>query len=188
MNFEEGKIIDKFVVGKDIEIVLRYPKAGDAKQLMGNYKKIMKETEFLSRITPLTLSEEKKWLKETLSKIKNKDSVFLLAVADKKIVGSASIRRRTEESHHHAGVFSIAVSQEFNGLGIGSKLAENIMKMARTINLEIIESCCFSDNERSLRLHKKFGFKAIGKFPKGLKKKNKYYDEILLYKILVSKQ
>ncbi len=192
MKFSEGKIIDKFFVerdGRKMEVILRYPRMRDAKQIMESYNKAIKETNLLSTINQCSLEKEKKWLKEIIDKMKSNNAVLLLVIADGKIVGNASVIRNKEEAMHHVGIFGIAINQEFTGMGIGSRMTKTILNLARNqMGLEIVKSCCFSGNEPSLRLHKKSGFRVIGKIPKGLKKKNKYRDEILLYKLLVSKQ
>lgn len=189
MKFIEGKIIDKFIAGKNIEVILRYPRMSDAKQLMKFYNKVIKETDFLSRIKLVTISEETKWLKEMMEGMKNNNAILLIVVADGRIRGTTTIIRNREHAMHHVGLFGIAILQEFTGMGIGSKLTQKILNLAKTyMKLEIVKSNCFSENKASLKLHKKFGFKVIGKIPDGFKKKkenkNRYWDEILLYKKL----
>ncbi len=188
MKFREGKIIDKFVAGKDIEVVLRYPKAGDAKQLMQFYNKVTSETGFLSRTSHVKIKEQKKWVAEIMKKSKKNDAVLVLAESGGKIIGNSSITRRPDEIHRHIGVFGIAILQEYTGKGIGYKLTKLLLEMSRPMKIDIVQSCCHAGNKPSLGLHKKFGFRIAGKFPKGIKRSNKYSDQILLYKILVSKQ
>src|SRR3989338_6456128 len=124
MKFREGKIIDRFFVeknGRKIEVVFRYPRMGDAKQLMEFYNKAIKETDFLSTIKPVALSEEEKWLKEMIDGMKKNNAILILVYVNEKIYGTTTIIRNKEQAMHHVGVFGIAINQEFTGMGIGSK-------------------------------------------------------------------
>ncbi len=177
MNFKEGKTIDKFIVekdGKEIEVVFRYPKMSDARQIMESYNKIINETPFLSSVKPVSLDKEKKWLKEILKDTKKNDATMMIAEVDSNIIGNASVIRDKKEAMKHTGIFGIVLIHKFTGIGIGSRLTETILNLAKNnMKTEIIKSKYFSGNEQSLKLHKKFGFKVIGKIPDGFKKKIK---------------
>lgn len=187
MKFKEGKIIDTMNIeknGKKIEVVLRYPKKGDFKDVWKFYNKVIKETEGLSRFSPVTLSEEKKWIDGVLGKMKKGSMTQILVESNGKIVGSASIERKKEERRSHVGDFGIAVLQEFTGIGIGKKLIIEIEKESRKMNLGIIALSVHGKNKVAQNLYRKMGFRISGTIPKSVKTGNGFDANITMYKVL----
>ena len=186
MKFKEGKIIDRFKIKKekDIEVILRYPKMSDAKQLMNFINKATKETEFLARISKVKLSEEKKWLKDRLNGMKKGNEFDIVVEINGKIIGNCTIIRKSKDAEKHIGSFGIALLQDYTGLGIGPRLAKRIFEEAKKNGIEIIESSYYAKNNPSKKFHKKLGFRIIGIFPKGIKRKGKYSDHVIVYKNL----
>ena len=70
-------------------------------------------------------------------------------------------------------------------LAAWTMVANTLMNHAKKIwKSEIVNSNYCSDNIASAKLHKKLGFKIIGKVLDGVKLKNKYLDDILVMKNL----
>lgn len=186
--FKQGLILERFKVKKNnktVEVIFRYPKKTDTNALLENYNKIISETDFLSRQKKVTLKEEKKWLLDTLKKMKKKDKIMLLIEVNKKIIGAADIDRHKEDTTQHRATFGIAMLQEFTGLGIGPRLSKLIMNLGKKeMNLELIMSSYFKGNRPSEKLHKRLGFRLIGKMPKARKRKAGYQKEVFVYKLL----
>ena len=184
MRFREGKIVEKFTAKNDKEIVFRFPKMSDSLQLMKYFNKVMKETDFLAHFRKVSLKKEREWLKNVINEMKRNEKIYLIVESNGKIVGSGEVRREKSDAEKHIGVFGIALLQEFTRLGIGTRLAKLLFKMAKNIGIEVIRSSYYSNNNASKRLHEKLGFKVIGRFPKARKRGNKYTDAIMVYKIL----
>ena len=185
---KEGKIVDRVKIkigNKEIEIVIRYPKKSDLTKIWKFYNKVIKETEFLSRFSPVSLKEEKKWLKDVFQKIKKKNLVYLLVEHEGRIVGSTTVGREPDQSHLHEGVYGISILQSYTGFGIGKKLTNHVISLARKeMKLEIIYLIVFGKNKIAQKFYRKSGFKYVGKIPKGVKRGKKYQDEIIMYKVL----
>ncbi|MFD2239274.1 GNAT family N-acetyltransferase [Aureimonas populi] len=99
----------------------------------------------------------RKWLEPSSPRVLN-----LSAELDGRVVGAAALRpffgRRA-----HAAEFWIAVHEDFNGRGIGSRLMEAIIDTADNwLNVTRIEMTVFTDNERAIALYRKFGFEIEG--------------------------
>ena len=58
---------------------------------------------------------------------------------------------------------SIYVAADFRGRGIGSALMEEIVISSEANGIWTLVSSVFPENESTLRLHKKFGFREIGR-------------------------
>ena len=187
MKFEEGKVIGRIFVpkGKDMmEIVIRFPKKTEAFAIWKFFNKVIRETEFLFRVTPVSLEEERKWLAGMIRGSKHNNRVYLVAECGKAIIGSVSITREAEASRH-VGDYGICILQEYTGLGIGTKLTKCAIKLAKSdMKLEIIKLNVYSKNKIALNLYKKMGFIRAGKIPKGVKKKSGYMDNIIMYKVI----
>ena len=187
MKFKEGKIVEIFYVNKGKEktpVIIRYPKKTDLREIWKFYNKVIKETEGLSRVSPVTLGDEKKWIDDVLKSIKRDDKCQILAEANQNIVGSVGIHRLLEERRKHVGGFGIAILQEYAGLGLGKKLMEKIEEDAMKMNLRIIELHVHGKNKIAQNLYKKMGFKIAGKTPKAVKIRGGYDDDVLMYKVL----
>ncbi len=189
MKFKEGKIISRLFIeknGKQMEIVIRAPKRSDVKAAWRFYNKVIRETEFLSRITPVSMKDEKKWLSDTIIKLKKKNAVFLFAEHNGKIVGSCDVHLQPfSESDRHVGTYGIAILQEYTDIGLGSKMSRCLFSIAeKELKTEIIQLSVYSNNKIAQRVYKKLGFRYAGKIPKGIKHRSGYQDNIIMYKAL----
>jgi len=127
-----------------------------------------------------SLNEEKKWLEEQLRKIKNRKSVFLVAESNTKVVGTASITLG-EGRQNHVGNFGITIRKGYRGIGLGSYLTAEIIKLAkRKLPPKIIRLNVFSTNKPAINLYKKYGFKKVASIPKQINYKLKLLDEIIM--------
>lgn len=181
-------IIDKFKIdGK--EVVFRYPKKTDAKLMLAYINKAVDESiqagGRIGRIKKFNLEDEERWLKDLLNRVKKKESVQLVAESGNKIIGSAGIGIESADVNRHVGVFGIVILEEFTGHGIGTKLSNYIINLAK-INLktELVKLSCFSSNKRAENFYKKLGFQSLGIIRNGLKFRNKYFNDILMVKYL----
>src|SRR3989344_4068399 len=110
-------ILDTFDLnGK--KMLIRYPKLSDYKELRKFYNKTIEESlnkgGQLSSIKPVTPKQEKEWTKRAVESIKKKNSVYILAEANGKIIGSASVER-VRNAHGHVGTFGIVILEKFTG-------------------------------------------------------------------------
>lgn len=187
MKFREGKVTEKLRVeknGKQLEIIIRFPGKNDLRIIHAFYNKVVKETEFLSRVTPVSLREEKKWLDNVLKGVRKGDKIQLLAECNGRVIGSASVERKSEQRRTHTAGFGICILREFTGLGLGKSMMTSIEKEARKTDLKILELSVFGKNRIAQNLYKKMGFKVTGKIPHAVKIRKGYDDDILMYKVL----
>ena len=189
MKFKEGKIISMIYVeknGKKLPIVFRYPKKSDVREAWKFYNKVIKETEFLSRITPVSLKDEKKWIDTILAGMKKGNKVQLFTEYEGRIIGSASVERKSEERLKHVGGFGICILQEFTGVGIDTLLMRGIEKSAMDMNLKIMKLSVYGKNKIGIGLYRKMGFKIAGRIPKAVKTSKGFDDDVIMYKVLKS--
>ena len=135
--------------------------------------------------------EEKKLSKSTfislLRKIKKNKLPFILAIKDDDVIGLAFVNKFREKSgyrftHEH----SIYVHPNYLNNGYGSIiLNELIIQCKKNKNIKnLIAVIGSSDNDASIKIHKKYGFKLIGTIIKAGYKKNKWIDSVYMQKRL----
>jgi len=125
----------------------------------------------------LTRESEERFIKGFKSSKKN---LMLVATLDGKIVANASVERNKTPRFNHRAELSVVVKRELWGKGIGSRLIELLIDFARESGIEILYLEARSDNERALKLYRKFGFSSIGTYKKFFKINNKYHDAELM--------
>ncbi|MBI3190621.1 N-acetyltransferase [archaeon] len=184
---EDQKVARLFLLKKNkmTEIVIRTPKKGDLEDAWKFYNKVIKETSFLSRLMPVKLVDEKKWLNDTIISNKKKKSINLFAVHDGKIVGSCDVHTNKNERMKHVGTFGICILQDYTRCGLGTKLTQTILGLAKKeLKIKIAELSVYSNNLIAQRLYRKIGFVHAGKIPKGIRQGKKFVDNIIMYKVL----
>lgn len=88
----------------------------------------------------------------------------LVAVEDGRVVGWAAVSP-TSSRECYAGVVehSVYVDQEKRGRGIGAALLHALVESAEAGGIWTIQSSIFPENEASVRLHERVGFRVVGR-------------------------
>jgi len=92
-------------------------------------------------------------------------AVFLpLVVSDQNnVVGFAFLKiKRRKPNGHFSAELGIVVDAAHRRKGLGSKLMENLLKLAQQENVYEVFLTVLSDNVKAIRLYEKYGFKKIG--------------------------
>ena len=157
-----------------INIVQATPE--DAKEMVEFTKIVGSETDNLSFGSEgIGLTSETQRTLETINK--SNKAIFLLAKDDEKIVGISSFVMNRNSRMNQRGEIAITILKDYWSLGIGSQMVAMLIRYARDVaKAKLIHLEVRSDNERAIRLYKKFGFKTIGTFPKYLCIDNQTYD------------
>lgn len=93
------------------------------------------------------------------------DGLFsLVACADGEVIGSIALNTSpTRWRMRHVGDIGMAVRDDWQGRGVGSKLVEAALDLADNwLNLSRIELHVFTNNTAGIALYKKFGFEVEG--------------------------
>lgn len=106
------------------------------------------------------------WKPQNLkSELQNVSSKYIVAKENGEIVGLAGIWYSVDDAH----ITNIVVRKNYRNKGIGSRLLENLIELAKTktsLTLEVN-----TKNEIAQKLYLKYGFKNLGI-------RKKYYDGI----------
>ncbi len=152
----------------------------DAEELLEYCKATGGESDNLSfgaEGLPVSVEQEKDWLK---GMSESEKQVFLVAKEDGRIVGTAALSGFAKPRMDHRGEIAISVRKAMWGRRIGTRLMEELIRWAGQFDLEIISLEVRSDNERAIRLYRKFGFETFGTF-RGFMKIN---GELITYDLM----
>ena len=146
-------------------VEIRKAEAADAEKLLEYCRQIGGETDnltFGSEGISMTVEQETAYLEGIYNSCKQ---IYLIAVEDGEMVGSAQFSGFVKPRLAHRGEISISVRKAFWGKGIGSRLMEELIRFARDVaKVEMISLEVRSDNVRAIGLYEKFGFQKTGTF------------------------
>lgn len=82
----------------------------------------------------------------------------------------------------YSGVAEVSIYIDSNhlGKGLGSRLMEELIRSSEINGIWTLVSSVFPENEATLKLHSKFGFRIIGKRERIAKLDGKWRDTVLL--------
>ena len=182
MRFEEREITLK----DGRQCILKPNSSEYAEQMLEYLKKTPDETDFLLRYpdeVKWTLEEEQKILDDFLE---NPYAIMMVAVVDGKVAGNCGIHFSNKlKTRHRAGV-AIALCKEFWNLGIGTRMFEEMEKLALTKTyVQILELDFVEGNTRARALYEKMGYKITGRRPEAIcLKDGTLLDEYMMQKKL----
>ena len=172
----------KTKTGKTVSF--RYLGIDDVQIITDFINKASKEKTFITfQGEILSLEDEQKYIQSKVEAIEKKEAVALLAFIDNKLIGSSGIDLEIKIKSHQ-GLFGIIIDHDCRGEGVGKILMELVVKEAikNIKGLKIITLEVFGSNFIAQSLYKKMGFVEFGRLPQGIKYKDNFEDEILMYK------
>ena len=178
---QTGKVLCRFTAKTGKEVVLRAPRWEDLDNLVEHINSLVDEGAEIYQDTKVTREQEAEWLGTKLANIEKKKSVFLVAEADRRVVGTSDVEKRRGPSNH-VGDVGIAIQKDYRNIGIGTAMFETIIPEAKRMGVEILFLRAFSTNKAARHLYKKMGFKETGRAPKIFYKNGKYIDEVTMTK------
>ena len=126
----------------------------------------------LNTWVPLTLSSIKPLRKILRKLLPFSVYISICCLCSNEITGFAFIRLR----NGHYGSLGIVIRDEFQGMGIGSKLMDYLITLARREGLRKIRLTVLADNYRAIKFYEKFGFEKTKFIREGDIYRGKKYD------------
>lgn len=130
----------------------------------------------------ISLKGEEKWLKDKLEYIKKKKAVFLVAEHNGAIIGTTGIDSRIWRQSH-IGEFGITIKKGYRGIGLGTRLMKEIIKLAKRElkpKPKILRLTVFPTNKPAMNLYKKLGFRVVAKVPRQIQYKGRLISEVIM--------
>jgi ribosomal protein S18 acetylase RimI-like enzyme len=128
--------------------------------------------------------EEEKDMTEDEWKRRIKNALF--ALSKDRLVGMiVVVFRARAKTKHVADLFGVYVNKEYRNRGIGKKLIEGALKIIkRNLNVTKIKLTVNPEQSSAVRLYERFGFESVGRLKTELKVHGRFYDEIIMEKLL----
>lgn len=147
---------------------------------------LIEEEDLINLNKKLSFSQEKKWLKEQLRRMKNHRAVYLIAETNNKVVGSTRVYLG-EGRGSHVGHFGITIKKGYRGIGLGSYLMGEVIELAKKElkpKPKLLKLEAFPINKPAIKLYEKYHFKKVAVIPKQREYRDKLYDEIIMLRYL----
>jgi L-amino acid N-acyltransferase YncA len=93
----------------------------------------------------------------------------LLAEADGRIVGDATLHRRAFGWMSHVGRLRVATAEAYRHKGLGTKLVEALIQVAGRVDLDKVDVGLMADQTLALRAFERMGFVRTARFPEHVK-------------------
>jgi RimJ/RimL family protein N-acetyltransferase len=163
--------------------LIRQPVESDAENII-NYSKFLFASSDQLLTTPgeynMTIEKEKQWI---TSANQDQNTLVLVAEANGQIIGLLFFFPQTKIKIAHTGEFGVSVHPDFQGIGIGRKLVEVLLKWAlENTRIEKVFLSVFATNHKAIKLYQDLGFREEGRHVKAVKQLNgEYVDVVQMY-------
>ena len=166
-------------------MLIREIKPDDAENLVNLIKRVETEAEYMlmeSGERKTSPEQQRKHL-ERLEKQGNA-TIFVAENEDSELVGYLIVIGGSVNRTKHSAYLVIGVLKEYRGVGIGTRLFQELDAWAKTKNLLRLELTAVTQNDPGLSLYKKMGFEIEGTKRKSLLIDGAFFNEYFMSKIL----
>ena len=162
----------EFILKNGMKVVFKTPEVTDAPLLLNNIIAVSASTDNLNSLPEDYDSFLKDITKEEsfISGYRDGDNYLIAVYKDDMIIGSSTINFRKLKKEKHRSTVGIAIREEYQNLGIGSYLFDEMINIAKEKDgVEQIELTVISTNHQAKHLYTKKGFFKTGDLPRHLK-------------------
>lgn len=169
-----------------IEVLLRNAHEKDAGAIMKIKAGILSEKVFMLREEDEANLNEESERSEIAEHLESEGSVYIVAEISEEVVGFLEFMNGSLKRTKHSGMFSVYITGEFRGNGIGRLLLEMLIHWAeKHMLIEKVTLAVFSTNAAAIGLYEKMGFKIEGICPRDMKLSDgSYIDSVLMYRFV----
>lgn len=154
--------------------------ASDLPSILNIYNYAVKYLAASFDIEEKSLAERETWFSEHQGKYP-----LIVAELNGTVVGYCCLTKfRDKAAYSRSSELSIYIEPGHWGEGIGTALMQNLLLRAKKLGYHAIVAGITSDNEVSIRLHKKFGFELVGCFKEVGFKFSRWHD-VHFYQLLI---
>lgn len=145
---------------------IRIPHEEEAEELLGFFKQVYNETDYLLRYPQevvLTVEDERKFIRK---QIESERSLFIVAEVDGEIIASAQFSSFSELLKcRHRAVCAVSVLEKAQGAGLGHEMMRCLMFNIHNLGYLQLELEVVSENIKAKGLYEKLGFIKTGCTP-----------------------
>jgi len=142
---------------------------------------VIKESHFLARRHKISYEESLQFID---TYFKHPNTIYLVALHKQKLVGHISSLPRLEDLLDHIVNIGYLVHPNYRKKGVASSLMEKLIFAAKQTNsIKIMVAEVAADNNASINLLKKYGFKEFGRLINGFKIIDENFVDLLYFSI-----
>jgi L-amino acid N-acyltransferase YncA len=127
-----------------------------------------------------TAEERRQWLAS-----RGPRHPVIVAEVDGQVVGWGSLNAfNPRKAYDHAADFSVYVERAWRGKGVGRRLLERLVELARQIGYHKMVLSAFPFNTAGIALYERLGFRTVGIYKEQGLLDGKWVDTIIMEKLL----
>ena len=152
----------------------------DTREFQRFINTLTREKTYLLVDKPITLKEEKQWLKTQLLELKKGDQIYLKALVNGRLIGDCFAKPGFGRNRGNINL-GIALAKKWRGKGVGHLLLTELIEQSeqkwhpKNIYLQVV-----SANTTAHRVYESLGFRIIARLPNWFEYDKKYLDEYFL--------
>lgn len=158
----------------------------DAQEVLDVFLATHEQTDYLSSYKDEATFDaefERKFLTDIEDSEKE---IYLCAVVDGRIVGTASVFSIGPNKVKHRAEFGIAIDKDYWGIGIGQALTAACIAFAKNAGYSQLELEVVDDNTGAISLYQKMGFVEFGRNPRGFLSRFQGWQELVSMRLELS--
>ncbi len=163
--------------------VIRNAVGDDAADVLANFLLTHEQTDFLSSYKDEAAFDEAFEEQFLLEKERSDREIYLCAVVDGHIVGTAGIDSIGASKVSHRAVLGIAIDKKFCGIGIGRALVAACIDCAKAAGYRQLELEVVGENNHAIALYTSMGFREFGRNPRGFHSRYQEWQELISMKL-----
>ena len=171
-------LFKEFKNGMTLEI--KIPEEKDCASLVEMMRKTYEQSEFLTQYPDefnISVEDEIKWI----SKFDQKVSSMLIVKDGYQVVGNAAINPVGKaDKLKHRCTFGIAILNDYQGMGVGRCLTQEMIQFASKAGYKQIELEVVVRNNKAMNLYLSEGFKVYGTRPHHYGYRDGHYEDVYL--------
>jgi ribosomal protein S18 acetylase RimI-like enzyme len=158
------------------QVQIRPARESDAASFCEAVKVVAAEKWHLATVDGFSIEQTRAFLKRVM----DDSQPQVMAVVEDNVVGFCDILPNAATGFTHVGRLGMGVRSEWRRQGIGRRMLDACLSLARNAGIEKVELEVFSDNVAALRLYDSFGFSEEGLKARGRKFEHRYQDVKLM--------
>ncbi len=160
----------------DLAVEIRQARESDAESVREAVNAVAAEKRFLATVDGFSLEQTRAFIRH----IVENSLPQVLALSKDRVIGFCDILPNPAKGFTHVGRLGMGVRIEWRRQGIGRRMLEACIGLARAAYLEKVELEVFSDNLPAIRLYESLGFVQEGVKVRGRSFEGKYQDVTLM--------
>jgi phosphinothricin acetyltransferase len=164
------------------DAILRPARPADVPGILAIYNEIIVSSTAVYALEPTTLAERQAWFDA-----KQAQGMPLLVAEDAQGVAGFSTLgdfRGYWPGYRYSVEHGVHVRRDARGRGLGTALVEALVPLARAMDKHVMIGGIDADNEASLRMHEKMGFKRVARFEQVGHKFGRWLDLVFVQRYL----